>query len=154
VYFHLYTNAAKRVLGRAMRAAIGLSANEIKSTHLLLGWLHDGKGFLASRRLTKKKLRVIHEACGGRRLKPSPTGSQFLMFNEESRAILFRAAQEMLNRRSQMVDLEHLLLGFLYVPGEAKDLLNQQGLAYARISAAVPFQPREMPSASDALDYT
>ncbi len=154
IYFHLYTEKARRARFFAFRQAIAFGHEEIKATDLLFGLLHEGRVLFTKRKLSKKKLREMEKACQGAGPRKIYVSGTLMPLDNESRSILFRAAREMLNRRHEELDLEHLLLALLYAPSPAKVILNSHGLTYEKESARMPFHPRTEPTPSDALDYT
>jgi ATP-dependent Clp protease ATP-binding subunit ClpA len=154
VYFHLYTEQARRAHYFAFKSAIDLDHEEIKATDVLRGLLHEGRGLFSKRKLSQQKQQNMKEVCQtstGRRTYVSGT---LMPYDSECKSILFRAAREMLNRRHEALDLEHLLLALLYVPSPAKDILNSDDLTYEKESARMPFLPRTEPAAGDGFDYT
>jgi ATP-dependent Clp protease ATP-binding subunit ClpA len=154
VYFHLYTEKARRAHFVAFQSAIDFGREEIKATDLLVGLLRAGRALFTKRKLSKKKLQDMEEAChtsGPRRTYVSGT---FMPYDGELKSILFRAAREMLNRRHEELDLEHLLLALLYVSSPAKVILNDHGLTYEKESARMPFHAPTEPRRGSGLDYT
>jgi ATP-dependent Clp protease ATP-binding subunit ClpA len=153
IYLHLYTQKARRAHFFAFRQAIASGHEEIKASDLLFGLLHEGPALFTKRRLSKKKLQDMEKACQepGARIYVSGT---IMLVDNESKLILFRAAREMLNRRDEELNLEHLLLALLYVPSPAKAVLHSHGLTYKKESARMPFHPRTEPPPGDLLDYT
>ena len=104
--------------------------------------------------LSKPKQQNMKEACQTSSRRRIYVSGTLMPYDGECKPILFRAAREMLNRRHEALDLEHLLLALLYVPSPAKVILNSHGLAYEKESARMPFLPRTEPAAGDGLDYT
>ncbi len=128
VYFHLYTEKARRAHFFAFQGAIAFGHEEIEATDLLYGLLHEGRALFTKRRISKKKLQDLEKSCQGPGPRKIYISGTLMLLDKESRSILFRAAREMLNRRHEELDLEHLLLALLYVPSAAKVILNHHGL--------------------------
>jgi ATP-dependent Clp protease ATP-binding subunit ClpA len=153
-YFHLYTPQARRAHFFAFKSAIALEHEEVTATDVLRGVLREGRVLFTNKKLAKKKLKEMEEACQTRRGGRIYVSGTLMPYDSESRSILFRAAREMLNRRHGELGLEHLLLALLSVSSPARAILNSHGLTYERESTRMPFLPRTEPAAGDGLDYT
>lgn len=150
--FERYTEKARLVIFYARKEASELGDVEIKAIHLLLALLQEGKAVFFRLQLPEGKLEGLRQACvrGALGKERVPT-SVDMPLDEEATNILRRAEKEADSRKSKDIDVEHLLLGSLQVPGKAKDILQEQGLGYARVSAILH---GENPPLGDALDYT
>jgi len=134
--FERYSEKARHVVFYSRMEASTLGDREIRATHLLLGLLKEGKGVFFKLHLPEGKMEALREACvkrsvGGERI---PT-SVDMVVDDEAKGILGRAAEEADIRKDKDIDLEHLLLGSLHVPSQAKDILREHGIVYAKVSA-------------------
>jgi len=134
--FERYSEKARFVIFYSRMEASTLGDREIKAIHLLLGLLREGKAVFFKLQLPEGTLAALREACvkrslGGERV---PT-SVDMALDEEAKAILGRATEEADLRKDKTIDPEHLLLGSLHVPSQAKDILREHGIVYAKVSA-------------------
>ena len=134
--FERYSEKARRVVFYARYQATALGDPEIRAIHLLLGLLGEAKALFFKLELPEGKMEALREACvkrslGGERI---PT-SVDMALDEEAKGILGRAAEEADLRKDKDIGLEHLLLGSLHVPSQAKDILREHGIVYAKVSA-------------------
>lgn len=150
----LYRESARLVHLFAFRQAAIFDHEKIEPTDLLFGLSHEAKPWFAKLNISQKTLKSIEAACKGKGPRRIHMPSGFWPFDDQARAILFRAAREMLNRRHKELDIEHLLLGLLHVPSPAKNILNEHGLVYEMADRKIPFHPRTELGRGDGLDYT
>ena len=134
--FERYSEKARFVIFYSRMEASTLGDREIKAIHLLLGLLREGKAVFFKLQLPEGKLAALREACVKRSLgrEQVPT-SVDMALDEEAKGILGRAAEEADIRKDKDIGLEHLLLGSLHVPSQAKDILREHGIVYAKVSA-------------------
>ena len=150
--FERYTEKARLVVFYSRKEASTLGDREIKAIHLLLGLMQVGKALFLRLQLPEGKLEALRQACVKESLggEPIPT-SVDMPLDEEAKNILSRAQKEADSRKTKDIDLEHLLLGSLKVPSKAKEILQEQGFGYARVSAILY---GKNPPLGDTLDYT
>ncbi len=148
--FELYSEKARRVIFFARREASEMGHREIKPVHLLLGLLREGKAMFFRLRVTPRKMKAIHRACAkeASNQEQLPT-SVDMPLHSLSGEILERASGEMQTRKHVQLDLEHLLLALLYVPSKAAEILQRQGITYAKAAATVETRGHEAPGMAD-----
>src|ERR1700730_11725440 len=113
--FERYTERARRVLFFARYEASQLGSISIKTEHLLLGLIREGKG-LTSRIFARShlSLETIRQEIEGRvssREQLSPLVE--MPFSEEVKHVLLFAVEEADRLQHNYIGTEHLLLGIL-----------------------------------------
>lgn len=148
--FENYSEKARRVIFFARYEASEMGDREIEPVHLLLGLLREGKAMFLRLRLTPRKLSAIHRACAKEASKQEqlPT-SVDVPLHALSKRVLGRAAREMRTRKQAELDVEHLLLAILYVPSKASEILEKQGITYAKVVVTMETRGHQAPGMAD-----
>ena len=133
-----FTTLAQEVLSNAQSLATGRSHGELTPLHILTAMVEDRNGvassILAKAGLQAERIRDVAEAELGRR--PQATGTQPRTANA-TMEVLQRAEREAKERKDAYVSTEHLLLGLMEVPGDAREVLESCGANRAAIDAAI-----------------
>ncbi|MAC75284.1 MAG: ATP-dependent chaperone ClpB, partial [Phycisphaerae bacterium] len=133
-----FTTLAQEVLSNAQSLATGRSHGELTPLHILTAMVEDRNGvassILAKAGLQAERIRDVAEAELGRR--PQATGTQPRTANA-TMEVLQRAEREAKERKDAYVSTEHLLLGLMEVPGDAREVLESCGATRAAIDAAI-----------------
>jgi ATP-dependent Clp protease ATP-binding subunit ClpC len=148
--FELYSEKARRVIFFARKEASEMGDREINPVHLLLGLLGEGKAMFLRFKVTPRKLKAIHRACAkeASNQEQLPT-SVDMPLHSLCGEILERASLEMQTRKHAQLDLEHLLLAMLYVPSKAAEILQKQGINYAKVAVTMETRGHEAPGMAD-----
>src|SRR5215469_12977826 len=114
--FERYSEKARFVIFYSRMEASTLGDHEIKAIHLLLGLLREGKALFFKLQPPEGKLEALRAACLQESLRGTRVATSVDMaLDKEAESILQRAAKEADVRKHKDIDLEHLLLGSLYV---------------------------------------
>ncbi len=133
-----FTTLAQEVLSNAQSLATGRSHAELTPLHILAAMLEDRNGvassILAKAGLQAERIRDVAEAELGRR--PQATGTQPRTANA-TMEVLQRAEREAKERQDAYVSTEHLLLGLIEVPSDAREVLASCGATRTAVDAAI-----------------
>jgi ATP-dependent Clp protease ATP-binding subunit ClpC len=149
--FELYTEHARRAIFFARYEASQLGAPVIDNQHLLLGLLKEGKAFLLQV-LPETRLdglaATIRMSVTGAKIGPSVD----LPLSTTAKRVLAFGAEAATELGHQYIGPEHLFLGLLQEPSEARNLLEREGIELAKVKAtAATWQPPEETKVKDAL---
>jgi ATP-dependent Clp protease ATP-binding subunit ClpC len=113
--FERYNEAARRVIFFALYEARQFGSAQIKSEHLLLGWIREDRTLmygLLTEEDTKKNVRLAVESRYKFPVKVRDKAEE-LPLSRESKAILANAVREADQRSDASIGTEHLLLGLV-----------------------------------------
>lgn len=149
--FERYTEGARRVLFFSRYEASELRCMSIETEHLLLGLLRENKGvtsrFFAEVRITYDGVREQVHAHDG---EPVSTSVE-IPFSEETKRVLYAAADESERLKHDYIGTEHLLLGLLHEERSvAGSILSAHGMRIESARTQIVNLLGQPPEPSDA----
>lgn len=146
--FERYSEPARRVIFFARYEALQFGSSEIKSEHLLLGWIREDKTLMYGLLTPDDVVRNIRRAVESRYKFPVKVrGQEDIPLSRESKTMLAIAANEADKRSEAHIGTDHLLLGLISkrfsLPAR---LLKKHGVTKRQVSQRIESRRREFSS--------